>query len=113
MLCFSIVSKLRRPAKSASKNGSCRGLAAEAAAVDKICTPPARENALDVKIVKNWRLLRLLEIELRKICTTPARESDWEIKIVKNWQARSTFGSSASQNLHHACAAERFASQNR
>ena len=55
----------------------------------------------------------LLEVELRKICTTPARESDSEVKIVKSWHVRSTFGSSASQNLHHACARERFGSQNR
>ena len=51
--------------------------------------------------------------DVDKICTTPARESDSEVKIVKNWQVRSTFGSRASQNLHHACAPQRFGSQNR
>ena len=50
--------------------------------------------------------------DVDKICTTPARESDLEVKIVKNWQAQSTFGSSASQNLHNACARDRFGSQN-
>ena len=55
----------------------------------------------------------LLEVDLDKICTTPARESDLEVEIVKNWQARSTFGSWHRQNLHHACARERFGSQNR
>ena len=55
----------------------------------------------------------LLEVELRKICTTPARKSESEDKIVKNWHAGSTFGSCASQNLHHACARERFGTQNR
>ena len=51
--------------------------------------------------------------DVYKICTTPARESDLEIKIVKNWRCRSTFGSSNRQNLHHACARERFGRQNR
>ena len=55
----------------------------------------------------------LLEVGFAKICTTPARESDLEVKIVKNWHAGSTFGSSSRQNLHHACARERFGSQNR
>ena len=55
----------------------------------------------------------LLEVDLDKICTTPARESDLEVKIVKNWHAGSTFGSWSRQNLHHACARERFGSQNR
>ena len=54
-----------------------------------------------------------LEVHIDKISATPARESDLEVKIVKAWQVRSTFGSSASQNLHHACARERFGSQNR
>ena len=110
--------------------------------LDKICTTPARESDLEVKIVKNWRCRStfgswhrqnlhhacarerfgsqktggvgaLLEVDTDKICTTPARESDLEVKIVKNWEVRSTFGSWASQNLHHACARERFGSQNR
>ena len=54
-----------------------------------------------------------MEVDLDKICTTPARESDLEAKIVKTPWVRSTFGSWASQNLHHACARERFRSQNR
>ena len=55
----------------------------------------------------------LLEVEVAKICTTPARESDLEVNIVKNWEPRSTFGSWSRRNLHHACAQERFGSQNR
>ena len=55
----------------------------------------------------------LLEVDVAKICTTPARENDLEVKIVKNWRRRSTFGSWSRQNLHHACAPERFGSQNR
>ena len=51
--------------------------------------------------------------EVDKICTTLWRESVLEVKIVKNWQVRSTFGSWAPQNLHHAVARERFGSQNR
>ena len=54
----------------------------------------------------------LLGVDLDKICTTPARESDSEVKIVQNWHVRSSFGSWARQNLHHACARERFGSQN-
>ena len=50
--------------------------------------------------------------DVYKICTTPARESDLEVKIIKNWHAGSTFGSWHRQNLHHACARERFGSQN-
>ena len=53
MLCFSIVSWLRRFAKVAPKNGSCGGSAAQDVA--KICTTPARESDLEVKIVKNWQ----------------------------------------------------------
>ena len=50
MLCFSIVLSLRRLAKVGPKNGSCEGSAAQD--VDKICTTPARESDLEVKIVK-------------------------------------------------------------
>ena len=35
------------------------------------------------------------------------------VKLIKNWRCRSTFGSWHRQNLHHACARERFGSQNR
>ena len=50
MLCLSIVSWLRGLAKSAPKNGSCEGSAAQD--VNKICTRPARETDFEVKIVK-------------------------------------------------------------
>ena len=59
----------------------------------KICTAPARESDLEVKIVKRGRLGALLEVDPDKICTTPAPESDLEVKIVKTWHAGSTFGS--------------------
>ena len=49
MLCFSIVSWPRGLAKSAPKNGSCGGSAAQD--VNKICTTPAHESDLEVKIV--------------------------------------------------------------
>ena len=52
MLCFSIVSWLRRLAKAGLKNGSCEG--SEAQDVNKICTTPARESDFDFKIAKNW-----------------------------------------------------------
>ena len=65
------------------------------------------------KSLKTGRPGALLEVDIDKICTTPARESDLEVKIVKNWRCRSTFGSWHRQNLHHACARERFGSQNR
>ena len=47
--------------------------------IDKICTTPARESDLEVKIVKNWTggVGALLEVDIDKICTTPARESDF------------------------------------
>ena len=64
------------------------------------------------KSLKTGGVGALLEVELRKNCSTPARGSDLEVKIVKNWHVRSTFGSQASQNLHHACARERFESEN-
>ena len=41
------------------------------------------------------------------------RGSDLEVKVVKNWEVRSTFASWSRQNLHHACAWQRFGSQNR
>ena len=51
--------------------------------LDKICTTPARESDLEVKIVKNWRCRNtLLEVDIDKICTTPARDSDSEVKII-------------------------------
>ena len=143
MLCFSIVLWLRRFEKSGPKNGRVRRICGPRCG--KICTTPARQHDLKVKIVKNWRprstfgswsrqkfapRLRaraiwkskslktgmpgaLLEVEVAKICTTPARQHDLKVKIVKNWRPRSTFGSWSRQNLHHACARERFGSQNR
>ena len=82
MLCFSIVSWLRRFAKAGPKNESCEGSAAEN--VDKICITSARAGDLEVKNVKKTGMTgALLEAELGKICTTPARESDLEVKIVK------------------------------
>ena len=51
--------------------------------------------------------------DVNKICAKPARESDLEVKIVKAPWVRSTFGSWAPQNLHHACAQQRFGSENR
>ena len=62
---------------------------------------------------KNGRVRRICCPRCDKICTTPARESDLEVKIVKNWGCGSTFGSWSRQILHHACARERFGSQNR
>ena len=52
MLCFSIVLSLRKLAKVGPKNGSCEGSAVQD--VYKICTTPARESDLEVKILKNW-----------------------------------------------------------
>ena len=52
--------------------------------VAKICTTPARESNLEVKIVKADRFGTLLEVEVAKICTTPAAENGLEVKIVKN-----------------------------
>ena len=54
MLCFSIVLWLGSLGKSGPKNGSCGGSAAQDVA--KICTTPAREHDLEVKIVKNWHV---------------------------------------------------------
>ena len=62
---------------------------------------------------KNERVRRICGPRCDKICTTLARRHDLEVKIVKNWEVRSTFGSWSRQNLHHACAPERFGSQNR
>ena len=54
MPCFSIVSWLRGLAKAGPKSGSCEGSAAQD--VNKICTTPARESDLEVKIVKTWQV---------------------------------------------------------
>ena len=99
MLCFS---RLRRLAKSASKNGSCGGSAAQDG--DKICIMLWRENDFCEKKAPRCMFGALLEVELRKICATFWRESALEVKIVKNWQARSTFGSWAAESLRHAAA---------
>ena len=50
MLCFSVVSWLRRLAKVGPKSKRCEGSAAQD--VDKICTTRARESDSEVKIVK-------------------------------------------------------------
>ena len=89
---FSIVLWLRWLGKSAPKNGRVRRICCPRCG--KICTAPARESDLEVKIEKKTEGAgALLEVEVAKICTTPARESDLEVKIVKNWHGRSTFGS--------------------
>ena len=49
MLCFSIVLWLRRLEKSGPKNGRVRRICGPRG--DKICTTPARQNDLEVKIV--------------------------------------------------------------
>ena len=83
MLCFSIVLWLRRLEKSGPKNGRVRRICGQDVTkfaprlrartirkskslktgmvgalleidLDKICTTPARESDLEVKIVKNW-----------------------------------------------------------
>ena len=51
MLCFTIVLWLRRLEKSGPKNGRARRICG--LRCDKICTTPARESDLEVKIVKN------------------------------------------------------------
>ena len=79
----------------------------------KICTRLSARMIWKSKALKTGRPGALLEVDLDKICTTPTRESDSEVTIVKTPWVRSTFGSWASQNLHHACARERFGSQNR
>ena len=52
--------------------------------VAKICTTPAREHDLEVKIVIIDSVGALLEVQVAKICTAPARKHDLEVKIVKN-----------------------------
>ena len=52
MLCFSIVLRLRRLEKSGRKNERVRRICGPRC--DEICTTPARENDLEVKIAKNW-----------------------------------------------------------
>ena len=80
---YHIVLWLRRLEKSGPKNERARRICGPRC--DKICTTPARENDLEVKIVKKTGMIgALLEVELAKICTTPARENDLEVKIVKN-----------------------------
>ena len=91
MLCFSVVSWLRRSAKVGPKSEAAR----------RIGCPRCRQNLhhLRARAIRKSKSLKtgmfgaLLEVELRKNCTTPARENDSEVKIVKNWQVRSTFGS--------------------
>ena len=92
--------------------------------VAKICTTPARDDDLEVKIeltasehfwklkspkfaprlrattiwksksLKTDKLGALLEVEVAKICTTPARDDDLEVKIVKTPGARDVFSGS-------------------
>ena len=84
MLCFSVVSWLRRFAKvgRSEKRGGAE------ARVPKISTkfaPRLRARAIwKSKSLKTGMFGALLEVDIDKICTTPARESDLEVKIVKN-----------------------------
>ena len=75
MLGFSIVSWLRGFAKSGLKNGSCGGSVAQD--VGKICTTPARERDLEVKIVRTPWVRITFGSWASQICTTSARESDF------------------------------------
>ena len=126
MLCFSIVSWLRRFAKAAKVGPKsevvrrigcprCRQNLHHACARERFGSqnrknvagsghfwklsftkfaPRLRARAIrKSKSLKRGRFGALLEVELPKICTTPARESDLEVKIVKTWQVRITFGS--------------------
>ena len=72
---------LRRLRKSAAKNGSCGGSAAQDAA--KMYTTLWRKSDLEVKIVKDWRCRALFGIQVAEVRTTAARESDLEAKTVK------------------------------
>ena len=72
-----------------------------------------RESDFCGKKVPRCMFAAILDVQVVKTCTTLWRKSDFEVKIVKDCQRRGTFGSSASENLHHACARERFGSQNR
>ena len=90
MPCFSNVFWLRRLGKSAPKDGSCGGSAAEDVA--KLCTTLWRESISEVKIVlKTGGVGALFEVQTSKTCTTLWRESDSEVKTVKNWRCRSAF----------------------
>ena len=52
--------------------------------IDKICTTPARESDLEIKIVKNWHAGSTFGSSHRQnLCHAYARESDLEVKIVK------------------------------
>ena len=123
MLCFSVVSWLRRFAKVGPKSevvrrigwSRCRQNLHHACARERFGSqnreklagpehfwkltstkfaPRLRARAIwKSKSFKTGGVGALLEIELDKICTTPARESDLEVKIVKTWHARNTFGS--------------------
>ena len=93
------------------RTGGRRGSAAEDAA--KFAPRLRARTIWRSKSLKTDSVGALLEVQVDKICTTPARENDLEVKIVKNREVRSTFGSLSRQNLHHACARERFGSQNR
>ena len=91
MLCFSMVSWLRGLAKSAPKNGSCGGWAAQD--VNKICTTPARESDLKVKIVKNWHVRSTFwSWTSQKLHHACARERFLRTKGTTR-HVRSTFGS--------------------
>ena len=98
MLCFSIVSWLRRFAKVGPKSEVARriGCPRSRQNLHHAC---ARERFGCQNREKNHRFGALLEVELPKNCTTPARESDLEVKIVKNWRCRGTFGNWAPQKF--------------
>ena len=113
--CFSKILWLRWLGKSAPiRTGGCGGSAAENAAkfaprlraaaiwkskslkTGKICTAPARDSDLELKIVKNWYVRSTF--------------GSWRRQNLHHACARERFGSCSRLNLHHACARERFGS---
>ena len=92
MLCFSVVSWLRRFAKVGPKSEVVRRIGCSRCR-QNLHHACARERFGSQNRKKTGMPGPLLEVDLDKICTTPARESDLEVKIVKNWHAGTTFGS--------------------
>ena len=124
LLCFSIVSWLRRLAKSAPKSEVVRRIGCQRCRQDlrhavarersgsqnreklagsehlwKLrsvkCAPGCGARVIQKpKSSKHRGFGALFEVELRKTCTTLCRQSDLEVKIIENRRSRYVFGRS-------------------
>ena len=83
MLCFSVVLWLRWLGKSAPKNGRVRRICCPSC--DKICTTPARDSDLEVKIVKKLTVSEhFWKLKSPKFAPRLRASTIWKSQVLKH-----------------------------